>query len=203
MTCGGEWACVTLLFGRYSLAPSRTHSLTHPLAALHHSFIPHPTPAIHQHRTHLHTHTSPHHTTPLPNLTHSLTPSLTFNCSVNSQPHSLTPSLNMAPRANAKDTSSTHEAVTQDNLEITKNLKLNDLRKALPAEVFDKSLPTSLFYLVFDVSVCLAALYVMHTAANSSVWDELSIVIKAAAWLLYWNVVGFFMWCLFVVGHDW
>jgi hypothetical protein len=186
----------------HSLLHALTHSHTHSPHSTIHSFPTPHQPSTNTAHTHTSFTTSPHHHS-TPHLTHSLTHSLTFNCSVNSQPHSLPHSLNMAPRANAKDTSSTHEAVTQDNLEITKNLKLNDLRKALPAEVFDKSLPTSLFYLVFDVSVCLAALYVMHTAANSSVWDELSIVIKAAAWLLYWNVVGFFMWCLFVVGHDW
>lgn len=110
----------------------------------------------------------------------------------------------MAPRSNATESSAKSAAVpAQNNLEITKNLKLNDLRKALPEEVFNKSLPTSLFYLVFDVSAILTALYMMHTLANSSAWGDLSIVIKAAAWLAYWNVSGFFMWCLFVVGHDW
>ena len=111
----------------------------------------------------------------------------------------------MAPRAKS-DESPARKASTPvviDGIEATKNLKLNDLRKALPAEVFNKSLPTSLFYLVFDLSFCFSALYVMHTLANSSMWEDLSIVIKVAAWLIYWNVTGFFMWCLFVVGHDW
>jgi acyl-lipid omega-3 desaturase len=110
----------------------------------------------------------------------------------------------MAPRSNATESSAktTSEETANKMLETTKTLKLNDLRKALPSELFVKSLPTSVFYLVFDVTVCLATLYVMHTLVNSSQWEDLGGVLKGAAWLVYWNVMGFFMWCLFVVGHD-
>ena len=90
----------------------------------------------------------------------------------------------------------------ENNLDTVKKLKLNDIRRALPPDVFDKSLPTSIFYLMFDASLCLTALYVMCTLTNSAFWETLPILAKAIAWLAYWNFLGFFMWCLFVVGHD-
>jgi omega-3 fatty acid desaturase (delta-15 desaturase) len=90
----------------------------------------------------------------------------------------------------------------ESKLDAVKKLKLNDIRKALPPDVFVKSLSKSLFYLAFDAAICLSALYAMHTVVNTSYWESVPLVAKALCWLVYWNVVGFFMWCLFVVGHD-
>lgn len=107
----------------------------------------------------------------------------------------MAPQNSIEPRAPVK-------AELKSNAETTKGLKLNDLRQSLPPDVFVKSLPASFFYLVFDCSICFAALYAMHTIANSPQWEDLNVVMKSLLWLVYWNVMGFFMWCLFVVGHD-
>jgi len=81
-------------------------------------------------------------------------------------------------------------------------LSLNDIRKAIPKEAFEKSLSKSLFYMVFDYCVWGAALFVMSTLVNSSLWAALPFWAQAVACIVYWNIVGFYMWCIFVVGHD-
>jgi len=79
---------------------------------------------------------------------------------------------------------------------------LADLRKSIPEEAFKKDFSKSLFYMGFDYAMWGAALFAMSTLVNSSIWPTLPFIAKAASSLLYWNVAGFFMWCIFIVGHD-
>ena len=83
-----------------------------------------------------------------------------------------------------------------------KAIELVNLRKALPAKVFEKSLLWSLFYLFFDISMCILAFYSIWTLCHSITWSTLPEWQKGVATVVYWNVCGFFMWGLFVVAHD-
>ena len=81
-----------------------------------------------------------------------------------------------------------------------KNVSL--LEKAVPKEAFQKSLLWSLFYMAFDYSMWLGSLYAIIQFNNSPDYDSYSEYAKWGATIAFWNVSGFFMWCIFVVGHD-
>lgn len=69
---------------------------------------------------------------------------------------------------------------------------LDQIKKQIPARCFEKSLWRSLYYMFRDFAI-LAGLY--------SVYD----IVAArghAALFVWWNLTGFFMWALFVCGHD-
>eukprot|EP00668_Euglena_longa_P003973 GGOE01004659.1.p1 GENE.GGOE01004659.1~~GGOE01004659.1.p1 ORF type:complete len:413 (+),score=91.60 GGOE01004659.1:45-1241(+) len=69
---------------------------------------------------------------------------------------------------------------------------VTDLKKAIPAECFEKNLAWSLFFFARDW-VIIGLLYYFQPAFFS-----LGLLGK----LVWWNVTGFYGWCLFVVGHD-
>ncbi|KAJ3071651.1 hypothetical protein HDU98_005010 [Podochytrium sp. JEL0797] len=69
-------------------------------------------------------------------------------------------------------------------------LTVGALRKSLPPQVFEKSLTHSLWYFVLDFAVIFAC---MRFYSEDMSWP---------IYVLYANVTGLFMWCLFVVGHD-
>ena len=73
-------------------------------------------------------------------------------------------------------------------------LALNKILKAMPAQVFEKSLPKSLAYMAFDFSMWGGSLLLMKALVQSSLWVTLPLIAKIGASLLYWNVAGFFMW---------
>ncbi|CAM9437817.1 unnamed protein product [Discosporangium mesarthrocarpum] len=71
-------------------------------------------------------------------------------------------------------------------------VNLVELRGLIPKECFIKSLPKSLFYMLRDMGAILTLQ-----------WAYADYV--AGSWMLtvvWWNVTGFMMWALFVVGHD-
>ena len=70
-------------------------------------------------------------------------------------------------------------------------LSLARIKEKIPPHCFEKSLPRSLSYMVRD-------LLLLSTAFFSFDWFS-------QTWIglfLYWNIYGFLMWCVFVVGHD-
>ncbi|KAJ1620497.1 hypothetical protein T492DRAFT_888590, partial [Pavlovales sp. CCMP2436] len=72
-------------------------------------------------------------------------------------------------------------------------LTLQDIRKVIPQECFVKDTARSLWYLVRDLAILATAPVVYPYVAASG---------NPLLYLAYWNVYGFFMWALFVVGHD-
>jgi omega-3 fatty acid desaturase (delta-15 desaturase) len=66
------------------------------------------------------------------------------------------------------------------------------LLAAIPKHCFERSLPRSLLYLVRDYAIILLLLS-MYERWFQPTWMGLG---------TYWIVQGFFLWCLFVVGHD-
>lgn len=81
-------------------------------------------------------------------------------------------------------------------------LNLAKIRKAIPEEAFEKSFFKSSLYMLFDFCAWGCSMYTMSLLKNSSVWSELPFLMQIAASLLYWNIAGFFMWCVFMIGHD-
>ncbi|KAI8840225.1 fatty acid desaturase-domain-containing protein [Chytridium lagenaria] len=69
-------------------------------------------------------------------------------------------------------------------------LNLGEIRKSLPSHVFEKDLIRSLYYFIIDVTVIAACLRFYSPTLSWPVY------------ILYSNILGLFMWCLFVVGHD-
>ncbi len=81
-------------------------------------------------------------------------------------------------------------------------LQLANLKKAIPKEAFEKSLLKSVYYMFFDYAMWFGSVYAMYTLCNSSMWSTMPLWQKAVASVVFWNFAGFFMWCMFVVGHD-
>lgn len=81
-------------------------------------------------------------------------------------------------------------------------LQLNSLRKAIPEEAFKKSAVTSSFYMFFDYFMWGSALFAIISLKNSAIWSNMTFWQQAVASVVFWNIAGFFMWCIFVVGHD-
>ncbi len=70
-------------------------------------------------------------------------------------------------------------------------LTLSSLKGVISPECFVKSLPRSLLYMIWDLGLLSTAFFTFDWLSSS--WWGL---------LLYWNFYGFFMWSLFVIGHD-
>ena len=81
-------------------------------------------------------------------------------------------------------------------------LKLDKLRKAIPKEAFVKSAFWGVMYMIFDYTMWLGSLYAIIRFNNSDYYQVAPTWAKYATTLLFWNVSGFFMWGIFVVGHD-
>lgn len=81
-------------------------------------------------------------------------------------------------------------------------LRLDKMRAAIPKEAFVKSVGWSLFHMAFDYGMWMASLYCIIQFNNSDYYATAPEWQKWAATLAFWNVSGFFMWGIFVVGHD-
>lgn len=80
--------------------------------------------------------------------------------------------------------------------------KLDELRKRMPPHVFEKSLTKSLMFMVLDFLLWGSSYYGMWHFTHSSLWFDCPCFQKVLLSIFYWFVTGFFMWCIFVVGHD-
>ena len=109
--------------------------------------------------------------------------------------------IKMAPQVAKESTTVSSGEVNAPNPK-DKALQLMSIRDALPAHVFEKSLIRSLYYFFFDYSVWLGSLALYYSLEHSDAWTTLHPALKVIAYLLYINVAGFFMWGIFVVGHD-
>lgn len=81
-------------------------------------------------------------------------------------------------------------------------LKLDKIRASIPKEAFVKHVPTSLMYMAFDYAMWGASTYGLWHLHSTGIYDTLPVYQQYAATLLSWMVSGFFMWCMFVIGHD-
>jgi len=77
------------------------------------------------------------------------------------------------------------------------NLPFNlaTLKAAIPAHCFEKNVWTSIYYFLRDFAF-IGILYAIYPIINT--YGDTFGLAKFA----WWNLVGFFGWCLFVVGHD-
>jgi omega-3 fatty acid desaturase (delta-15 desaturase) len=88
-----------------------------------------------------------------------------------------------------------------------------ELRGAIPKHCFVKSLGRSLFHFVRDMMLVFGCMFAMRQLMLSEMWRgdasdggnatfALGFAAKAGVTAAHWLLTGFFMWCLFVVGHD-
>ncbi|KAJ1406569.1 hypothetical protein B484DRAFT_404088 [Ochromonadaceae sp. CCMP2298] len=91
---------------------------------------------------------------------------------------------------------------TSSSIRPIDSLHLGAIRKALPKEVFEKSLSKSLYYMFKDYAIWGSAVLAFSTLVKSSLWARMPFLGKAAATFVYSQVCGLMMWCVFVVGHD-
>jgi len=82
------------------------------------------------------------------------------------------------------------------------SLQLNDLRKCIPQEAFQKSIFKSMWFLLFDYAMWFGITYAMTQLCASPFWALMPSWQQAIATFFFWNIAGFFMWGIFVVGHD-
>jgi acyl-lipid omega-3 desaturase len=98
-------------------------------------------------------------------------------------------------------------AINQEKNDVTSDthatkLQLADIRRAIPDAAFKKSMWKAYGYMVFDYSTWFGTVFLMHTFCSSEAWSSMPYWQQVIASIVYFNVAGFFMWCLFMIGHD-
>lgn len=78
----------------------------------------------------------------------------------------------------------------------------DDMMRAIPKECFEKSLFWSTYWMLFDYTMWLGSTYLMWLLQTSGEYAKLPEWQQYAATGTFWAVAGFFMWGMFVVGHD-
>jgi len=81
-------------------------------------------------------------------------------------------------------------------------LSLSAIKAAIPAECFKKNMRRSVMWMVIDFLVWAAAVLAYASFQTTTSYQSLPLAIQYLTMFAYWSVSGFYMWCLFVVGHD-
>jgi omega-3 fatty acid desaturase (delta-15 desaturase) len=104
----------------------------------------------------------------------------------------------MAPR-------STGEKNDQECVEparISSHLLLNNLRKAIPSEAFEKSILKSLYYMFYDYAMWFGLVAIMKGVKGTLIWDSFALWQQIVLCIFFWIATGTFMWAIFMIGHD-
>ena len=83
-----------------------------------------------------------------------------------------------------------------------KALQLNSLKKSIPEEAFKKNVYLGIYYMLVDYAMWAGSVFAIYTLTKSDVWATLPYWQQTMASILFWNVAGFLMWCIFITGHD-
>lgn len=82
------------------------------------------------------------------------------------------------------------------------SIQLAELRKCIPESAFQKSAVKSMMYMVFDYLMWFGTVFAMVKLCSNPMWNNFSTWQQGLITLVYWNLAGFFMWCIFIIGHD-
>ena len=83
-----------------------------------------------------------------------------------------------------------------------KALQLNNLRKEIPEEAFKKSVWKGIYYMLVDYAMWAGSIFAIYTLTHSETWATMPYWQQAVSSVIFWNVAGFLMWCIFITGHD-
>ena len=81
-------------------------------------------------------------------------------------------------------------------------LLLNNLKKAIPQEAFEKSIPKSIYYMACDYTMWFGLVAIMKGVKGTLLWDGLALWQQIAVSICFWAATGTFMWAIFMIGHD-
>lgn len=81
-------------------------------------------------------------------------------------------------------------------------LKIDKLKACIPAKAFEKNLLTSLWYMGFDYAMIGISMGGLYALKSTGTYDAMPVWAQFLVGFLHWQIAGFFMWCIFVVGHD-
>ena len=73
----------------------------------------------------------------------------------------------------------------------SKIVSIKKLKQCIPPDCFEKKPIIGLYYIFRDFFIICSAFCLFSLTDQNLLWK-----------ILYWNISGFFMWCLFVDGHD-
>lgn len=94
------------------------------------------------------------------------------------------------------------KSILADKVRLEKVLNLTEIRKAIPEEAFVKSAVKGFYHMFFDYALIFGAIYGLAYANETGIMASLPQWQQYAIAAVAWNVAGFFMWGIFVVGHD-
>jgi acyl-lipid omega-3 desaturase len=73
---------------------------------------------------------------------------------------------------------------------MNKKFDITTIKNKIPQKCFEKNLYTSLYYFFRDVFF-ISVMYLIYPHINN-------FLLK----IIWWNITGLLMWCLFLIGHD-
>lgn len=85
------------------------------------------------------------------------------------------------------------------------NFSIDDLKKAIPSDCFNRKAAVSLYYFFRDYFLIAVVYYIMIWNVEPFIAQLQSPFKTLLSWIaypLFWYIQGTLFWCLFVVGHD-
>lgn len=108
----------------------------------------------------------------------------------------------MAPRISTNADDDASLVVNKEQKSRKTVLDIGNIKKALPSKVFVKSLFTSVSYMARDYAIWFGLVALMKVARSTDTWSVLPYWQQTLASCVFWLVTGFFMWTVFMIGHD-